>query len=305
MGEKIKGEMNQKGSMTISSREYGWNQGQDRLPGPAESCETGTRGYERGKLYHLSLNDLLVDPNQPRKVMEATALEELAASIEKHGILEPILFRQQPDGNLMVVAGERRIAAARKAGLVSIPALYVEGNPPEIALVENLLRQDLTAVEEAEALQYLLDQQKYTHEQLSRVIGKARTTISDILLINRLPLEIREDCRGDRTVSKNILIEIARKKQERAMLTAYGAYRQRRRKAGSKKKWNGAGGNGSEAAALLVSRVLSQLEGFDPAHWSDEEKVNFRTTLIRLRDWIDGSLAGPALQSVRAKGGPG
>ncbi|MDD5169605.1 MAG: ParB/RepB/Spo0J family partition protein, partial [Syntrophales bacterium] len=89
--------------------------------------------YEKGKLYQISLNDLLADPNQPRKVMEAHGLEELAASISRHGVLEPILFRRHQDGNLIVVAGERRIAAARKAGLSSVPAMYVDGNSSEIA----------------------------------------------------------------------------------------------------------------------------------------------------------------------------
>ncbi|MEK6653961.1 MAG: hypothetical protein AABY92_02270 [Thermodesulfobacteriota bacterium] len=86
--------------------------------------------------------------------------------------------------------------------------------------MENLLRQDLPAIEEAEALQRLKEEQKYTDEQLSGVIGKVRTTISDIMLISRLPPEIRDECRGDRKISKNVLIEIARKKQVRGMQTA-------------------------------------------------------------------------------------
>lgn len=80
-------------------------------------------------------------------------------------------------------------------GLTTLPAIFVEGNPSEIALVENLLRQDLTSVEEAEALQRLKDEQQYSDEQLSGVIGKARTTVSDIMLINRLPVAIRDECR--------------------------------------------------------------------------------------------------------------
>ncbi|MDP2268177.1 MAG: hypothetical protein Q8K46_03315, partial [Deltaproteobacteria bacterium] len=102
------------------------------------------------------------------------------------------------------------------------------------ALVENLLRQDLTSIEEAEALQRLKDEHKYTDEQLSGVIGKARTTISDIMLINRLPLEIRDECRGDQKIGKSVLIEIARKKQERAMTTAYNAYKAKQQKKGTK-----------------------------------------------------------------------
>jgi ParB family chromosome partitioning protein len=93
-----------------------------------------------------------------------------------------------------------------KAGLTTIPAIFIVGNYSEIALVENLLRQDLTAVEEAEGLQSLMIEQKYTQEQLGGIIGKAQNTLSEILSLNKLPQEVRDDCRGDRTISKNALI---------------------------------------------------------------------------------------------------
>ena len=245
--------------------------------------------YEKGKLYHLSLNNILADPNQPRKVMEAQALDELAASIGKHGILEPILFRRNEDGNLIVVAGERRIAAARKAGLSSVPAMYIDGNCSEIALVENLLRQDLTAVEEAEALQRLMDQQKYTHEQLSGVIGKARTTISDILLINRLPQEIRDDCRANRSISKKILIDISRKKQERAMLTAYHTYKNKAQKGKHTRRRKDDMADSDEFAMVhaLVKKTLSKLNGCHMNNWVNQNKENFLNTLICLKDHIE------------------
>jgi ParB family transcriptional regulator, chromosome partitioning protein len=261
--------------------------------------------YEKGKLYHLSLNVILADPNQPRKVMEAQALDELASSIGKHGILEPILFRRNEDGSLIVVAGERRIAAARKAGLNAVPAIYVDGNCSEIALVENLLRQDLTAVEEAEALQRLMDQQKYTHEQLSGVIGKARTTISDILLINRLPLEIRDDCRGNRLISKKILIEISRKKQERAMLTAYYDYKNKLQqvKRTRRKKSDAASADGFESLAVMIDRILTRLNDGQMNDREDENPDNFRNTLERLRDRINAFLSGPLRQLQNVKTG--
>jgi len=255
--------------------------------------------YEKGKLYHLSLNDILADPNQPRKVMEAQALDELAASIGKHGILEPILFRRNEDGNLIVVAGERRIVAARKAGLSSVPAIYIDGNYSEIALVENLLRQDLTAVEEAEGLQRLMDQQKYTHEQLSGVIGKARTTISDILLINRLPQEIRDDCRSNRFISKKILIDISRKKQERAMLTAYHIYKNKMQKGKQTRRHKEEGTEADEFVMVhdLVKKTLSKLNGCHMTDWVNQNKENFVNTLICLKDHIETFLPPSKLPS--------
>jgi len=122
--------------------------------------------YERGKLYEVPVIDFKNDPNQPRKYMDPQGLEELAASIRTHGILEPVLFRSGDQGWVIIVAGERRLAAAKMAGLHVIPGICVEGNHAEIALVENLLRQDLTTVEEAEALQRLKDDQQYTGANL-------------------------------------------------------------------------------------------------------------------------------------------
>jgi len=96
--------------------------------------------------------------------------------------------------------------------------------------VENLLRQDLTAVEEAEALQRLMIDQSYTQEQLGVIVGKARTTVGDILTLNKLPQEIRDECRGDRQISRSTLIDIARKKQVRGMMTAYNSYKAKQQK---------------------------------------------------------------------------
>ena len=207
-----------------------------------------TPQYEKGQLYQISIVDFRPDPNQPRKSMDPQALAELADSIKSVGVLQPLLFRVEgggigghdpispeigivsPDsgqvpGTLIIVAGERRWAAAQQAGLTVLPAICVEGNTAEIALVENLQRQDLTPVEEAEALGRLQEEQKYTQEQLGGIIGKAQNTLSETLSLNRLPLTIRNECRTDRTIGKKVLIAIAKKKQERGMMTAYNDYK--------------------------------------------------------------------------------
>ena len=117
-----------------------------------------TQTYKKGKLYDLPIIDLKPDPNQPRKSMDPQALEELTASVQRVGIIQPLLFRVAEGGQisnlspdsanlsprpLYLVAGERRFKAAQLAGLTTVPGICVEGNPSEIALVENLLRQDL------------------------------------------------------------------------------------------------------------------------------------------------------------------
>ncbi len=154
--------------------------------------------YRRGKVHELNLAELVADLTQPRKTMDETAMAELVASIKKVGVLEPILFRVDRQGNKVVVAGERRVEAARLAGLTVIPALYVSGNHAEISLIENLLRQDLTPVEEAEGLQALLIEQQYTQEQLGEMIGKSQNSLSEMLSLNRLPQEVRDETRGAR-----------------------------------------------------------------------------------------------------------
>ena len=250
----------------------------------------GNGGYEKGVLYSIPLSDLLADPGQPRKTLDPQALEELTASIARHGILEPVLFRQGADGLLYVVAGERRVAAARQAGLAQAPALLVDGNDSEIALVENLLRQDLTAVEEAEGLQRLKDDQQYTDEQLSGVIGRARTTLSDILLINRLPAEIRDECRGDRKVSKSALIEIARKKQARAMLTAWTKYKEKQAKAAAGSTRQEKAPATPEELIDWVSKTNAKLAAIDANAWTGEEQAAFTEALAALQETIDGLL---------------
>jgi ParB family chromosome partitioning protein len=247
--------------------------------------------YEKGQLYQLNLSDLQADPNQPRKVLDPQAMEELTTSVARHGILEPILFRQDQSGLLFVVAGERRCAAARQAGLEQIPALLVDGNDSEIALVENLLRQDLTPIEEAEALQRLMEEEKYTQEQLGAMIGRARTTISESLILNSLPKEIRDDCRGDRRLAKSALVEIARKKQIRSMTKAYNtlkAKQEQGRKPREKKD-----PNAPQAFLDLLDKAGAKIEGVDTSTWSVGDQESLMIALAGLRDKIEARLAAP------------
>jgi len=249
--------------------------------------------YEKGKLYELSIIDLKPDPNQPRKSMDPIALEELAASIKTHGVIQPILFRVAADSPyLIIVAGERRYKASQQAGLLVLPGICVDGNPSEIALVENLLRQDLTAVEEAEGLQSLMNEQKYTQEQLSGVIGKARTTLTEILSLNKLPQEVRDDCRGDRLITRAALITIAKKKQERGMTTAYIACKAKLQKGKTTRTKKDA--NAYDTVSGLVGKAMKRLSALDTAGWEETDMEAFRADLLGLKEWIDAFLAPPA-----------
>ena len=188
--------------------------------------------YAPNQLHSVPLAELQPDPMQPRKYMDPVALDELTASVAQMGIIQPVVCRQDPaTGLVYTVAGERRCAAARKAGLATVPAVFIDGaNYAEIALVENLLRQDLNPVEEAEAHQRLKDEHANQQDQLAKIIGKSPATISEALSLNKLPQEIRDECRQDPTVPKNVLITIARKKQDRSMVTAFKKYRDQQAK---------------------------------------------------------------------------
>ena len=246
-----------------------------------------TGAYEKGQLYQLDIAHLQADPNQPRKFMDSQALEDLTESIRQHGVLMPILFRQ--DAALeadLIVAGERRFEAAKMAGLTTIPGIFIEGNHAEIALVENLLRQDLTAVEEAEALNRLMTEQNYTQEQLGAIIGKARTTVTDILTLNKLPQEIRDECRGNTAVTRKTLIAIARKKQARSMVTAWNKVKEKQAK-------EAAGGQRQARTALTpdahrewIDKTNAKLAVIDPAAWTAEEITAFATSLSELKKTI-------------------
>jgi len=151
-------------------------------------------------LIEVTLDQIEPNPNQPRKTFESSSLEELAASIRASGVIQPIIVRQAGDG-YQLIAGERRWRAARQAGLERIPAIVREasdGESLELALVENLLREDLNPMEEAEAYRHLLSQFGWTQEQLAQRIGRDRTSIANALRLLKLPEEIQADLRGGR-----------------------------------------------------------------------------------------------------------
>jgi ParB family chromosome partitioning protein len=247
--------------------------------------------YERGKLYEISIIDFKLDPDQPRKVIDPDALAELTASIKTHGILQPLLFRQGDQGWLYIVSGERRYRAAKELGLLTLPAMLVEGNHAEIALVENLLRQDLTAVEEAEALDRLTKEEGYTQEQLGAVIGKARTTVGDILTLNRLPQEIRDECRTDPSVTRKTLIAIARKKQARAMITAWNKYKEKAAKEAAGKQPRTRKTETPEEIAKWLAKSTTRLDALDTTNWTADEKSTLHQTLLDLEETIQARLS--------------
>src|SRR5438034_2869346 len=151
-------------------------------------------------LVEIPVDQIEASSSQPRKSFNAETLDELAASIRASGVIQPIIVRRSGAG-YQLIAGERRWRAARQAGLDRIPAIVREASDAEsleLALVENLLREDLNPMEEAEAYRQLLQQFGWTQEQLAQRIGRDRTSIANSLRLLRLPDEIQNDLRSGR-----------------------------------------------------------------------------------------------------------
>lgn len=143
----------------------------------------------------LPINEIIPNKEQPRKTFDEEALAELADSIRQHGVLQPLLVRPLTSGGYQLVAGERRWRASRMAELKEVPVIIKELSDTEameIAIIENLQREDLNPIEEAEGLQALIDKCDYTQEQVAISVGKSRPAIANSLRLLRLPNEVRE-----------------------------------------------------------------------------------------------------------------
>lgn len=141
----------------------------------------------------LNIEEVVQNKNQPRKNFDEDKLNELADSIREHGVIQPIIVKKMAN-NYQIIAGERRFRASKLAGLSEIPAIVKDYNPKEImeiALIENIQRENLNPIEEAEAYQKLIDALKVTHDELSRKVGKSRTVITNSLRLLKLSDKVK------------------------------------------------------------------------------------------------------------------
>ena len=155
---------------------------------PVNTTKTAIKG-----LNEIKISDIQPNPNQPRKHFDETALNELAASIKIHGVIQPIVINEENNGKYMIIAGERRWRAAKIAGLETIPAYirnFTEKQIKEISIIENLQREDLNPIEAAKAIKQLMEEYKLTQEAVAERIGKSRSVIANTVRLLTLPMEV-------------------------------------------------------------------------------------------------------------------
>ena len=171
------------------TRRAGLGRGLDALLPARESSERA------GRVNEVAIEAIVANPRQPRRSFPEDAIEELAASIRELGILQPLLVRVRAEGRYELIAGERRLRAARRAGLERVPVMTVETDERgslERALVENLHREDLNPIEEAEGYRLLIEEAELTQEELGKRLGRSRAAITNALRLLGLPSELQK-----------------------------------------------------------------------------------------------------------------
>jgi ParB family transcriptional regulator, chromosome partitioning protein len=171
----------------------------------------------------IPVDQIRPDPDQPRKALGD--LRELTESVREKGVLEPLLVRMVSGEDFYrIISGERRYHAARAAGLREVPCIEKnvdDAETLEIALIENIQRKDLTPFEEADGLYRLSTQFEYTHEDVARKIGRARSSVSETLSLRNIPESLRKKCIEHNVNSKSMLLQIARQPTEKKMIEMF------------------------------------------------------------------------------------
>jgi len=167
---------------------------------------------------------VVTNPDQPRKIFREEELASLAASLDKHGLKQPIGVQQQANGEYLLVWGERRWRAARSLGWPTITAVLTAGDPLEVALVENVQRVDLSPFEQSDALQGLKERHGYTDEALAGIVGKDRSMISKLLRLQSLPKAVREEY-ADHEPTLRFLLTLTRAASEASALALWDQWK--------------------------------------------------------------------------------
>lgn len=253
------------------------------------------RRRDRTVLTFVPVSEIRPNPDQPRKCFDEEKLAELASSIKRHGLLQPIVVRPRP-GGFELLAGERRLRAARLAGVERLPALVREVDDPlEVALLENLQREDLSALEEAEAIAGLIERHGYTHQVAAELIGKSRPYVSNTLCLTRLPDQVKSELRRNgHGVSRELLMSVAREEDPEAAVQLWNRVKLQALSVRSFRESRG-GPRGERPAirqVLLATRRLGRALGrLGAEEISPEDRVRLARALRRTERIVQRRLA--------------
>jgi ParB family chromosome partitioning protein len=217
------------------------------------------RSQNVNRIAAIELGRIKVNPNQPRKFFDADKLNDLALSLKEKGQIQPIVVRldeEANDGTYIIVAGERRYRASQLNGAATIECIVSKGDAEEIALIENLQRDDLKPIEEAEAIKRLMDARSYSQGQVADLVGASRVAINELLALTRLPEAIRAACRTSDKATKSLLLTIARMDGEEQQLAAWARFESGDETISTVKKARDAkAGKSSDEYAELAKRI--------------------------------------------------
>ena len=247
--------------------------------------------YVKGKIYKLKIADLQPDPNQARTFMEPVALAELSASIQKMGVMVPIQFGLNDEGALFIVSGHRRVAASLKAGLTEIYGTFTDGDTRLQGFVENLQRENLSPIDEAEQMAALMKVYVFSQYQLADAIGKAQPLISKTMTLNKLPEDVRDACRTNPNIPKTVLLEVAKGKTEEAMRRKFQSYMDKAAKEGqpivAKIKVS------KERTLInLMDGLSGKLDGLPLSEWSEDDRHDILNAMNGVRSKMDTLIDG-------------
>jgi len=249
-----------------------------------------------GAFFHVDVALIKPNPSNPRKYFDEVAMQELCESVKQTGIIQPVIIRKDADNNIILVAGERRLRAAKMAELPKIPCVLTKGNPAEISLIENLQRENLNPIEESEALNLMIEEYQYTQQDLANVIGKGRSTIAETLSLNRLPENIKEECRRADTYSRRLLVEVAKQKNHVEMVSLFSQIKKGKLKSDDvrditrKKKRDRQQTNVIEVISKKAMGFIRQIEKSLSSEISDDSVDLLIDTLQSVKTVVDSAI---------------
>jgi ParB family transcriptional regulator, chromosome partitioning protein len=256
-------------------------------------------GSRRGmRLVEPRLDDVEINPGQPRRHFDPTALQALADSIRQHGQRQPVGVQMQENGRWLLVFGERRYRACRLLGFDTIQAVVTDGDPLEIALIENLQREDLTAFETADAFAGLMERRNYNRSTLAQVMGTTPGTVTRMLGLRALPVGIRREFETTHAhVAKSLLLELVDISDATTRLAAWerikngATVRELRdfRRSEADDLSDSSGESTNESANAGQMSEMNPVSGASPRRMSDETGRAVRRLQRLIAPFVDGS----------------